>query len=99
MFLVRFAQSSIFTKQATAANHVPPTQRMIIMSSIRPAYAFVTPQKIITRNDPFSFILFYFRYADVLTSEIHFLNVAKTVYFSLFHVRPEDGTMPTMQCL
>jgi len=44
-------------KKAVAANHVPPTQRVIVTSCIRPAYAFVTSWKITTRYALVYFIL------------------------------------------
>ena len=50
---------------AVAASHVLPTQCMIVMSCVRPAYAFVTSWKIIICHALFSFILVYFRCAHL----------------------------------
>ena len=54
---------------AVAADHIPPTQRMIITSCMRPAYTFVTSWKTTISHTPFSLILFYFRCVDILASE------------------------------
>jgi len=61
MFLACFS-SRQYSRGTVVANHVPPTQRVIVMSRIRPAYAFVT-----SRNATLRFHLFYF-ISDVQTS-------------------------------
>ena len=59
VFAVKYHQYS--RGKPVAANHVPPTQRVIATSRIRPAYAFVTSRKITIHHAPFSFIFFLFQ--------------------------------------
>jgi len=67
MFLARFCNHQNSEGKAVAANHITPTQRVIITSSIKPTYAFVESLKISIGlcQARLSFIFFYFRCADV----------------------------------
>ena len=81
---MRFVQSSIFMVLAVAADHIPPTQRMIITSCMRPAYTSVTSWKTTISHTPFSLILFYFRCVDILASESQKktkLTLQQSLYF------------------
>jgi len=64
MFLARFCNHQNSEGKAVAANHITPTQRVIITSSFKPTYAFVELLKISICQARLSCILFYFRCAD-----------------------------------
>jgi len=63
MFPASFCNHRYSRGEVITANHVPPAQRMIVMSRITPTYLFVTSRKITKRHEPFH--LFYVRCADV----------------------------------
>ena len=57
MFLACFCDHQYSRGKAVAANHLPPTQHVIVTSRIRPAHASVTSRKLSIRHASFAFIL------------------------------------------